>query len=500
MLMGISNTFLLKTFILLIFSIFISDVRSENSNQVLSFGYFDGSLNDPLSIDGSKFSHIIYAFGTIDSNNQVQPFNQYEDVERIYHQSQNNCISCLKGSYYQLFLLKQKYPHLKIILSIGGWGNSQRFSDTFLTPQSRQVFIQSITNWFTKFPIFEGVDIDWEYPVSGGDVGTNHNENDGINLAAFIKELREYWNLTGHQDWYITLALPASIPDYLANNISVMNIFVENLNWILIMLYELAYGTSVTRHNSNWSPSSHDTGEAKYRCVHQCLESYLTKSSFKLTQLIIGIPFFSREYYAVRNNSTEYPGLNMPFNKDIALGTSGYNVLMEEYLNNGFIDYYDPEAQASYLYNPNTHIYATYESKKGVLPKVNFIIDKGLGGIFYWELGRDSKLPQYSIVNYVNELLKIDYSLQYNKTSVAIDDKRKKNNKMMKTIIKTEDNICNKFTSLNSEFYNTNCHWKYEDNLMLEHLLSTSSAFPSYKMHHLFMTLLFFVIIGTIFI
>jgi len=61
------------------------------------------------------------------------------------------------GSYYQLFLLKQKYPHLKLILSIGGWANSQRFSKTFSTEQSRFKLIESITNWFYKYPFFEGV-------------------------------------------------------------------------------------------------------------------------------------------------------------------------------------------------------------------------------------------------------------------------------------------------------------------------------------------------------
>jgi len=48
--------------------------------------------------------------------------------------------------------------------------------------------------------------------------------------------LREYWNQAGHPEWYITLALPASLPGYLENNNDIMNIFVENLNWVLIMV------------------------------------------------------------------------------------------------------------------------------------------------------------------------------------------------------------------------------------------------------------------------
>ncbi|ORX75732.1 glycoside hydrolase [Anaeromyces robustus] len=446
---------------------FIIHVKSQNSTNVLSFGYFDGSLNDPLSIDGSKFSHIIYAFGSIDDNNQVKPYNQFEDIERDYHQSQKNCNCCLKGSYYQLFLLKQKYPHLKLILSIGGWGNSERFSLTFLTAQSRSTFIESITQWFYKYPFFEGLDIDWEYPISGGEEGTNHNENDGENLALFIKELRTYWNSIGHEDWYITLALPASLPSYLSENPNTMSIFAENLNWVLIMLYELAYGTSVTRHNSNWSPSIYDTAEAKYRCVYQCLESYLNKSTFQLSQLIIGIPMFSREYYEVRDDgsSIDFPGFNMPFNEDIPLGASGYNELMEKYLNNGFKDYYDPDAQASYLFNNDTHVYATYESRSGALPKINFIMEHGLGGLFYWELGRDSKLPQYSIVNYVNDIIKIDYSAIFNSSMENLILKTKKEER--KKVIR-ENSICHQFTSKNPEFCNTDCEWGYETHLIME--------------------------------
>jgi len=48
--------------------------------------------------------------------------------------------------------------------------------------------------------------------------------------------------------------------------------------------------------------------------------------------------------------NAEFPGLNMPFNKDLPLGSSGYNVLMEQYLNNGYSSYYDPVAQGRIEY------------------------------------------------------------------------------------------------------------------------------------------------------
>jgi len=60
---------------------------------------------------------------------------------------------------------------------------------------------------------------------------------------------------------------------------------------------------------------------------------------------------FSREYSDVHDDgSSDLPGFNMPFDKNAVLGSSGYNVLMEDYLNNGFNDYYDPEAQGKLIY------------------------------------------------------------------------------------------------------------------------------------------------------
>ena len=49
----------------------------------------------------------------------------------------------LNGNFGQLLKLKAKYPHLKVILSLGGWSESKYFSDAALTPQSRAAFVSS---------------------------------------------------------------------------------------------------------------------------------------------------------------------------------------------------------------------------------------------------------------------------------------------------------------------------------------------------------------------
>ena len=53
------------------------------------------------------------------------------------------------------------------MISIGGWTLSGAFSDVALTENSREIFAYSAVDFMVEYG-FDGIDIDWEYPVSGG--------------------------------------------------------------------------------------------------------------------------------------------------------------------------------------------------------------------------------------------------------------------------------------------------------------------------------------------
>src|SRR5690606_29156817 len=93
----------------------------------------------------------------------------------------------LAGSFNQLKQLKAKHPDLKVMLSLGGWTWSKNFSAAAATPQSRQHFVSSCIDIYIKgnLPVidgrggagaaagvFDGFDLDWEWPGSpNGNVG-----------------------------------------------------------------------------------------------------------------------------------------------------------------------------------------------------------------------------------------------------------------------------------------------------------------------------------------
>jgi chitinase len=114
--------------------------------------------------------------------------------------------------------LKVVYPDLKIVIAIGGWTGSVWFSDAAADANSRQAFVASCIDLLldgnlplvngaggpgSAAGIFDGFDIDWEYPITGGDSGTHHSSNDDVNLTELLAELRRQltaWQLVTCED------------------------------------------------------------------------------------------------------------------------------------------------------------------------------------------------------------------------------------------------------------------------------------------------------------
>src|SRR5436190_1066595 len=82
----------------------------------------------------------------------------------------------VSGNFNQLLKLKKAHPGLKVEISLGGWTKSTWFADVASTAQRRQDFVKSCVDTFVNGNIpglapgaakgvFDGIDIDWEYPT-----------------------------------------------------------------------------------------------------------------------------------------------------------------------------------------------------------------------------------------------------------------------------------------------------------------------------------------------
>src|SRR5262245_481005 len=161
-------------------------------------------------IPAAQVTHINYAFANL-VGGVIALGDYYADVDRFYP---GDCWNpgCRRGNFHQLEIHKQNNPGLRTLISIGGWTWSGGFSDAVLTPASRATFAASIVNFVDQY-YFDGADIDWEYPVSGGLPSNPTRPQDKQNYTLFLQELRAQFTarsvLTGKQ-YLLTIAAPAN--------------------------------------------------------------------------------------------------------------------------------------------------------------------------------------------------------------------------------------------------------------------------------------------------
>jgi len=83
-----------------------------------------------------------------------------------------------------LTALRESYPHLKVMISVGGWTWSGGFSDMALTKASRKTFIDSAIAFLNQHKL-DGIDLDWEYPGLPG-AGNTHRPEDKKNFTRLL--------------------------------------------------------------------------------------------------------------------------------------------------------------------------------------------------------------------------------------------------------------------------------------------------------------------------
>ena len=156
------------------------EVKREQKYMCVAYvaGYRDF---DFTTIDVSGITHINYAFGNI------------RDGEAVFDTTKIDGKNLTPDDIVKLNSLKSKNPHLKVLVSIGGWSWSKGFSDAALTEESRLKFAKSCAKFVKDYKL-DGIDLDWEYPNQVG-AGNTHRPEDVQNFTLMLKGVREQLDL-----------------------------------------------------------------------------------------------------------------------------------------------------------------------------------------------------------------------------------------------------------------------------------------------------------------
>lgn len=221
----------------------------------------------------------------------------------------------------------------------------------------------------------DGIDLDWEYPCVPSN-GSQVSPDDRRNFTLFCQEIRRVLDsLPGERKKYLTIAAGADL--YYVNCVELPEL-MESLDLIHVMTYDLKCGFHALagHHTALFS----NRGDVFCNSCAQALSLFESRGVPR-EKLIMGAAFYSRKWTHLPDN--ENHGLLMLSPHGGGYGPD-YQVLEREYINrNGFVEYWDEEAQAPWLFDGSTFL--SYDNPRSIQAKADYVKEMGYGGIFYWE-------------------------------------------------------------------------------------------------------------------
>jgi chitinase len=317
----------------------------------------------------------------------------------------------LKGNFNQLKKLKAKNPNLKVFISLGGWTWSRFFSTAASTDANRKALVSSCIDVYLKGNlkksggdpaggtgvakgIFDGIDIDWEYP---GVQGIGNNVVDTVNdkhnmtllMAEFRKQLDAYSATQGGKKFYLTAAIGAGSEKIDQTEPAE---YSKSMDWVNVMTYDFHgdWDTTVNFH-SHLYPDPADPQRGTLAGSYN-IDDAITKlisNGFPADKLVLGIPNYGRGFGGV--NTSVNNGLYQAKTKSAALvgvqteaGYGDYKALV----NLAGPRFYHPVTKQLYMYTA-TGDWWSYDDVTTIRLKNDYIKAKGLRGNFSWALDGD---------------------------------------------------------------------------------------------------------------
>jgi chitinase len=345
-------------------------------------------------IDAGRVTHINYAFSNISPEGECVHGDIDADTTRFFGagrsvNGEDDPVEGLRGNFRQLSLLKQKHPGLKVLISVGGWTWSRYFSGAAADGPSRTRFARScIDLYLVRYgEIFDGIDLDWEYPVAGGLYPGG--DEDRHNYTLLLQELRGQMNALAEstgREYLLTVAGPAA-PDTIGH-FGLAEIS-ETLDWINLMTYDFHVATeSMTGLLSPLygSPRDPDPVSRESFNADAAVRAYLA-AGVPADKIVLGIPFYGRSW-----KGTESDGL-FKLAEGPAMGQDepGY-MSFTEIMQGPLVSsrrYWEESAKAPWLHDAGSGVFISYEDAESIGWKVRYILENGLGGAMVWELGLD---------------------------------------------------------------------------------------------------------------
>jgi chitinase len=328
----------------------------------------------------AKMTHLLYAFGNT-TGGQCSIGDSYADYDMAYTAA--NSVDgvadtwdagALRGSFNQLRKLKRQYPNIKVIWSFGGWTWSSGFTQAAANPAAFANSCYNLIKDSRWSDVFDGIDIDWEYPNACG------LQCDSSGPAAYNNVISALRTKFG-SSFLITSAISADgsnggkldVADYASG--------IQKLNLVFPMTYDYFGAFAPQGPTAPHSPLTSYTGIPTPGFYSDAAIQKLKSKGVPAGKMLLGIGFYGRGWTGVTQAA---PGGSAT---GAAPGT--YEAGIEDYkvLKNSCPPTGTVEGTSYAKCGSN---WWSYDTPSTIAGKMSYVKQQGLGGAFFWEASGDT--------------------------------------------------------------------------------------------------------------
>ncbi|KAH6696866.1 putative class V chitinase [Plectosphaerella plurivora] len=355
------------------------EVKNQPLNRVV--GYYEGWATGrpcnafyPEQIPRGAYTHLFFAFATIDPVTlEIQPAAR-EDIEM----------------YKRLNALKMADPNLRTFIAVGGWAFSDpgptrtTFSDMARSTASIDKFARSVIRFLQQYD-FDGIDIDWEYPVADDRGGRGE---DYENIVTFARRMKNALKTTKRNGFTITI--PASY--WYLQHFDIKGL-EPHVDWFNIMSYDL-HGTwdMENQWTGPWLNAHTNLTELK-----DSMDLYW-RNGISSDKIVFGTGFYGRAF-TVADPSCITPGCRyisgaprQPCSREVSVMLN--NEIMDVIRETGSKPVlHEKEAVKTLTWGNN---WVAYDDEETLAMRADFARSQCLGGIMVWAVSHDTRDGRFS--------------------------------------------------------------------------------------------------------
>lgn len=324
-----------------------------------------------------RLTHIVYAFGNV-RDGRCSIGDSYAAYDRFYsaeesvdgvadHWDEN----ALRGNFGQLRRLKTLYPDIQILWSFGGWTWSGGFGEAAVAPEAFADSCYELVFDPRWADVFDGIDIDWEYPNACG------LSCDDSGFLAY-RELMQAVRARFGDQHLVTAAIVAGETKLNAADYAGA---AEFLDFYMLMSYDFFGAWDRDGPTGPHAPLFGYEGipVAGFNIDHAV--QLLLSKGVTGDKILPGIGFYGRGWSGV-SQATPGGTASGPAPGTYEDGVDDYKVLVESCP--------ATEQIAGTAFGHCGDQWWSYDTPATIRGKMDYVAHQGLGGAFFWELSGDT--------------------------------------------------------------------------------------------------------------